>query len=126
MPVLKPAGEPILFPGIGAANAVIASMEASPMKDDLKALIAETRALRAYGYYYAMDYFGNVPLFTEAKVDANDLPKTASRKEVYEFVVKEFTEAAAELPSIKEVNRAAYYPRLTKKRRYIQRWLPST
>lgn len=107
-----------LFPGIGAANAVIASMEASPMKDDLKALIAETRALRAYGYYYAMDYFGNVPLFTEAKVDANDLPKTASRKEVYEFVVKEFTEAAAELPSIKEVNRTAYYPRLTKEAVY--------
>ena len=107
-----------LFPGIGAANAVIASMEASPMKDDLKALIAETRALRAYGYYYAMDYFGNVPLFTEAKVDANDLPKTASRKEVYEFVVKEFTEAAAELPSIKEVNRTAYYPRLTKEAEY--------
>ena len=59
-----------LFPGIGAANAVLASMESSPMKDELKALIAETRALRAYGYYYAMDYFGNVPLFTGAKVAA--------------------------------------------------------
>lgn len=107
-----------LFPGIGAANAVIASMESSPMRDQLKPLIAETRALRAYGYYYAMDYFGNVPLFTGAKVDANDLPKTAPRKEIFDFVVKEFAEAAADLPSITEVNRASYYPRLTKEAVY--------
>lgn len=107
-----------IFPGIGAANAVIASMESSPMRDELKPLIAETRALRAYGYYYAMDYFGNVPLFTGAKVDANDLPKTTPRKEIFDFVVKEFTEAAADLPSVTEVNRTSYYPRLTKEAVY--------
>lgn len=115
---LERVWEQSIFKIIGGANAVLASMEASPLKDDLKALMAETRALRAYGYYYAMDYFGNVPLFTGAKVDANNLPKTASRKEIYNFIVKEFTEAATELPSIKEVNRASYYPRLTKEAIY--------
>lgn len=115
---LERVWEQSIFKVIGGANAVLASMEASPLKDDLKALIAETRALRAYGYYYAMDYFGNVPLFTGAKVDANNLPKTESRKTIYDFVVKEFTEAAEDLPSIKEVNRASYYPRLTKEAVY--------
>lgn len=115
---LERVWEQSIFKIIGAANAVIASMESSPMRDQLKPLIAETRALRAYGYYYAMDYFGNVPLFTGAKVDANDLPKTAPRKEIFDFVVKEFAEAAADLPSITEVNRASYYPRLTKEAVY--------
>lgn len=115
---LERVWEQSIFRVIGGANAVLASMEASPLKDDLKALIAEARALRAYGYYYAMDYFGNVPLFTGAKVDANDLPKTESRAVIYDFVVKEFLEAAAELPSIKDVNRASYYPRFTKEAVY--------
>lgn len=115
---LERVWEQSIFKIIGGANAVLASMESSPMRDNLKPLIAETRALRAYGYYYAMDYFGNVPLFTGAKVDANDLPKTAPRKEIFDFVVKEFTEAAADLPSITEVNRASYYPRLTKEAVY--------
>lgn len=115
---LERVWEQSIFKIIGGANAVLASMESSPMRDNLKPLIAETRALRAYGYYYAMDYFGNVPLFTGAKVDANDLPKTAPRKEIFDFVVKEFAEAAADLPSITEVNRASYYPRLTKEAVY--------
>ncbi len=115
---LERVWEGSIFKVIGGANAVLASMEASPLKDNLKVLIAETRALRAYGYYYAMDYFGNVPLFTGAKVDANNLPKTESRKAVYDFIVKEFSEAAAELPSVKEVNRASYYPRFTKEAIY--------
>lgn len=107
-----------VFPGIGAANAVIASLKASPIADELKPLIAETRALRAYGYYYAMDYWGNVPVFTEARVDPNNLPKTTPRADVFDFIVNEFTEAAKDLPSITEVNRTEYYPRLTKESVY--------
>lgn len=107
-----------VFPGIGAANAVMASLEASPIVESLKPLIAEVRALRAYGYYYAMDYWGNVPVFTEARVDPNNLPKTTPRAEVFKFVVDEFTEAAKDLPSIKEVNKTDYYPRLTKEAVY--------
>ncbi len=107
-----------LFPGIGAANTVLASLEESTIKDELSALIAEVRALRAYGYYYAMDYFGNVPLFTGAKIDANDLPVTTSRKGIYEFIVQEFLDAAKDLPSVTEVNRLYYYPRFTKEAVY--------
>lgn len=101
-----------LFPGIGANNAVIEAMEASPVKDKLKGPIAEARALRAYEYFYAMDYFGNVPLFTDARPDANNMPSSTPRKDVYDFVVKELSAAAADLPSVNDVD-ASYYPRLT-------------
>ncbi len=107
-----------LFNTIGAANAVIESLEESPKADELAALIAETRALRAYGYFYAMDFWGNVPLFTDARVDSKNLPSTNTRKEVYDFVVREMTEAAAVLPSVTEVSKQDYYPRFTKEAVY--------
>lgn len=107
-----------IFPGIGADNAVLASMEASPMAETtLKAPIAEARALRAYEYFYAMDYFGNVPIFTDPRPSADNMPTTNSRAEVYDFVVSEFLAAAADLPSAKDVD-ASYYPRLTKEAVY--------
>lgn len=106
-----------IFPGIGADNAVLEAMQASPVADKLSGPIAETRALRAYEYFYAMDYFGIVPLFTAARPDAKNMPKTTPRKEVYDFVVKEFLEAAEDLPSAKDVD-ASYYPRLTKEAVY--------
>lgn len=106
-----------IFPGIGADNAVLASMQASPMADDIKGPIAEARTLRAYEYFYAMDYFGNVPLFTDARPDANNMPTTTPRKEVYDFIVSELTAAAEDLPSAKDVD-ASYYPRLTKEAAY--------
>lgn len=107
-----------VFQEIGAANAVLGSLESSPKADSFKAMIAEVRALRAFGYYRAMDWFGNVPIFTDARVEASNLPKTNTRKEVYEFVVKEFTEAATDLPSVTAIDRSAYYPRFTKEAVY--------
>ncbi|MBP1639744.1 MAG: outer membrane protein SusD [Bacteroidetes bacterium] len=107
-----------IFQEIGAANAVLASLEASPKAADFKAMIAEVKALRAYGYYRAMDWWGNVPICTTARVDATNLPKTSTRAEVYKFVVDEFTAAAADLPSVTSVTRSSYYPRLTKEAVY--------
>jgi len=107
-----------IFPEIGTANAVLESLEQSPNKDNFKALIAETRALRAYGYFYAMDLWGNVPIFTKARVDVNNLPKTNTRKEVYNFVVSEMLAAAEDMPSVTTVTKSSYYPRLTKEAIY--------
>jgi len=107
-----------IFQEIGAANAVLASLESSPKADNFKAMIAEVRALRAFGYYRAMDWWGNVPVFTDAKVDASNLPSTTPRADVYTFVVDEFNAAAADLPSVNDVNRTSYYPRFTKETVY--------
>ena len=107
-----------IFQEIGTANAVLESLEGSPNSANLKALIAETRALRAYGYFYAMDYWGNVPIFTKARVDPQNLPATNSRKEVFEFIESEMLAAVADMPSVTEVNKASYYPRFTKEAIY--------
>lgn len=102
-----------IFPGIGLDNSLIETFEASPLKDQLKGVIAEVRALRAYQYYYAMDCFGNVPICTDARVSTTNLPTTSPRADVFNFVVEEFKLAIADLPSVKEVD-ASYYPRFTK------------
>lgn len=107
-----------IFGMIGAANAVIQSLEESPNADNLKALIAETRGLRAFAYFYAMDFWGNVPIFTDARVDPNNLPSTDSRADVFDFVVTEMLAAAQDLPSVNDVNRTEYYPRFTKEAIY--------
>lgn len=102
-----------IFPAIGMCNSLIETFESSPLKDQLKGVIAEARAIRAFEYFYAMDGFGNVPLTTSARVDANNLPETAPRAEIFKFVVDELKAAIADLPSVKDVD-ASYYPRFTK------------
>ena len=47
-----------IFQEIGIANAVLESLQASPNSDNLKGLIAETRALRAYGYFLCYGLLG--------------------------------------------------------------------
>ncbi|MDB5249433.1 MAG: outer membrane protein SusD [Segetibacter sp.] len=107
-----------IFQEIGTANAVLESLEKSPNAANLKGLIAETRALRAYGYFYAMDLWGNVPLVTTARIEPANLPKTNSRKEVFDFVTSQMLKAADDLPSVKTVQKTAYYPRFTKEAVY--------
>lgn len=107
-----------IFQEIGTANAVLQSLETSPNSANLKPLIAETRALRAYGYFYAMDLWGNVPIVTTARIDPKKLPVTNTRKEVFEFVTSEMLKAVEDLPSVKTVNKTAYYPRFTKEAIY--------
>ncbi|OUJ72179.1 RagB/SusD family nutrient uptake outer membrane protein [Hymenobacter crusticola] len=106
-----------IFQEIGTANAVIESLESSPNKANFPGVIAEARALRAYGYFYAMDLWGNVPIFTQARVDPKNLPTNNTRAEVFAFVEKEMLAAVNDLPSVKNVS-ASYYPRLTKEAVY--------
>ena len=107
-----------IFQEIGTANAVIESLQASANPDKLKAIIAEARFLRAYGYFFAMDNWGNVPLVTVARIDPNNLPATTPRADIYKFIESEMLAAAADLPSAKSVNHTAYYPRFTKESVY--------
>lgn len=82
-----------IFQVIGGANAVLENLEASPNAGNLTALIAETRALRAYGYFFAMDYWGNVPIVTTARIDPNNLPTNSSREDVFKFIETEMLAA---------------------------------
>lgn len=107
-----------VFRTIGSANAIIESLQSSPNVPNLKAQIAEARGIRAYAYFYAMDLWGNVPIVTTARIEPTNLPTNKTRKEVFDFVIAELTAAAVDLPSVKTVNRAAYYPRMTKEAAY--------
>ena len=104
------------FRTVGQANALIASLDASGLPN-VKGAKAELQALRAYAYFYLMDLYGNVPIFTEPKVDPNNLPEQNTRTEVFNFVVEELKAAAEDLPSQTEVGQE-YYGRLTKEAAY--------
>lgn len=69
-----------------------------------KRVIAEARFLRATQYLYLSTYFGPVPLVTGVlqPEQANKVTKTPLG-DIQAFVAKEFTEAAADLPTAKQL-----------------------
>lgn len=104
------------FQVVGQANALIVSLESSGL-DIVEGPIAELRALRAYAYFYLMDLYGPVPVFTLPKVDPLNLPEQNSRSEVFDFVITELTEASINLPTKAETP-SNYYGRFTKEAAY--------
>ncbi|MBR0525289.1 MAG: RagB/SusD family nutrient uptake outer membrane protein [Prevotella sp.] len=70
--------------------------------------LAELRALRAYYYWLICDNFGDAPLVTTME---QGLPQKATRKELYDFLVSELTEA---IPDLSENQDASTYGRFNK------------
>lgn len=70
-----------------------------------EALDAELRAFRAFYHFLAMDYFGNVPIVSTY---STELPKQATRTEVYNFIEQELTSV---LPKLSKTVGGAYYGR---------------
>ena len=100
------------FSGINAANRVIYQIESGtiPLEGAAKVSIpAELKAVRAYGYSLLLDNFGNVPIVTD--FTATELPTQSTRKEVYDFVVKELTGA---IPQLSDATGTAMYGRMNK------------
>lgn len=86
------------YSSITKANMVIMQIEDGtlPLQENVaKSAIAELRAARALAYYLLLDNHGNVPIVTDYR-DV-ELPQQKSRKELYDFVVKELTEAIPDL-----------------------------
>ncbi|WP_031530787.1 RagB/SusD family nutrient uptake outer membrane protein [Dyadobacter crusticola] len=85
------------FRSITTANRVLSQIEDGeiPLTTGKEQIQAELRAVRAFAYYLLLDNHGNVPIVTDFK-DIN-LPKQSTRKEVYDFVVKELTEVMPNL-----------------------------
>jgi len=100
-----------VFSGINAANRVIYQIESGVIPTDAAtktSVIAELRALRAHYYMMLLDNFGNVPIVTD--FTSTELPAQSTRQQVYDFVVKELTEA---MPNLSAVTGAATYGRMT-------------
>jgi starch-binding outer membrane protein, SusD/RagB family len=99
------------FGGINTANRVIYQIEsgAIPMESGKDALLAELKTARAFYYSILLDTHGNVPIVTD--YSSTELPTQSTRQQVYDFVVKELTDA---IPLLSETVDKSTYARFTK------------
>lgn len=100
------------FNGINGVNRVLYQIDSGvvPVAASSKTgLESELRALRAYYYWLLLDNFGNVPIVTDFK--STTLPTQATRQQVYDFVVKELTDA---IPNLSDTTGTAMYGRVNK------------
>ena len=83
------------YSGITNCNRVIYQVESGiipVLETDKVAVIAEMKLLRASYYWVLCDFFGNVPIVTDFDIPLGYLPEQNTRKEVYDFIVKELTD----------------------------------
>src|SRR5213596_1335842 len=59
---------------------------------------AEARFLRALSYWHGIDFFGDIPLITEADL-VGTLPQQSTRAAIYDFLVSELNAIKADLPA---------------------------
>ena len=80
--------------------------------NEFHAYTAEVRALRAIYYWYLLDLFGRVPIFTNTSLSMNDVFQS-ERSELFKFVYDELLEACYNLPKKNSVGESDYYGRVT-------------
>lgn len=84
---------------VNRANQVITNVPNIDMDTTLRTrLIAEAKMLRAYFYFNLVRIYGGVPIYDGLPADGNYLKARNTSDEVYEFIVKDLTEAAQVLP----------------------------
>lgn len=86
---------------IRRANLFLANVDQVPGDQELnKRMKAEIRFLRAYYYYDLMQWFGPLPIISEAQDDVGEsaFVAKASKEEFYRFLIDELAEAALYLP----------------------------
>lgn len=101
------------FAGVTNCNRIIYQLESGgiPLTQGKENVIAELKVLRASYYYILCDLFGNVPIVTDFNVPAGFLPQQSTRKQVYDFIVKEITD---NLPLLSDKNDQSTYARFNK------------
>lgn len=92
-----------VFGGISKCNLIIQSVNAlSPAPPTLPSIIAQVKTIRAYYYYLAMSVFGNVPIVTDTTTTS--APPTASRADVFNFIVSDLTSSLPDLTTEVDAN----------------------
>ncbi len=81
--------------------------------EELPVYRAEVRAFRALYYYHLMDLFARVPLVLSSSTPLKEV-KQNSRKEVFDFVVKELQESEPLLETAYSNRSGNYYGRITR------------
>ncbi|MFV0291315.1 MAG: RagB/SusD family nutrient uptake outer membrane protein [Mangrovibacterium sp.] len=81
---------------VSFCNSFIENAEVLSSDGEVKYFIAEARFIRAFAYYYLLDFYGNVPVQT---VVTSNLPEQNSRLEVFNFIESELLEVKSLLKS---------------------------
>ncbi|MBA4409769.1 MAG: RagB/SusD family nutrient uptake outer membrane protein [Bacteroidota bacterium] len=91
----------IAYQDINTLNGVL-EFGATIKLDDAtrKSYLAQAKFLRGFYYFHLVQTFGDVPLHLEFVTDAKSSDSRAPLVEVYNAVIKDLTEAVAELPVI--------------------------
>jgi len=101
-----------LYSGVMNANRVIEQLRTgkvpAPVGVDKASLVSEMKVARAFYYWLLLDNFGDVTLDTSTTIAL--LPKTP-RKDIYQFVVNEITQA---IPTLSDQNDKLMYGRFNK------------
>lgn len=84
------------FDGISICNQVLYQLETSPVEFSTKEnIVAEIKIIRAFYYFNALDWFGNIPITTDFK--DTEIPEQRIPKEVFDFIESEIKENAGKL-----------------------------
>lgn len=101
------------YAGVTNCNRLIYQIESGliPLGETKEATIAELKALRASYYYILCDIYGNVPIVTQFDLPEGFLPEQSTRKQVYDFIIKELTEA---IPLLNDKSDGSTYGKFNK------------
>lgn len=94
------------YTAINDCNRILYEFAKAGIKNE--AMEAEIRVARAWWYSVLCDQYGNVPIQTNYDVPADFLPETASRQEVFDFVISELSASVDKLAK-KSYGRWDYY-----------------
>lgn len=103
----------MVFQGISACNEIL-SVISDINFDNKERVLAEIKILRAFYYYWGMDYWGNIPFSTS--YGSKELPLQKDRGFVYEFIMQEIDE---NIDFLQETPTTQYYGRVTKAMAYM-------
>lgn len=91
----------IAFQDINTLNGVLKYAQTVDLPEQTrKVYIAQAKFLRAFWYFYLVQTFGDVPLHKEFITEPSQAASRQPVAEVYELIIQDLTEAAADLPSV--------------------------
>ena len=94
-----------LFIDINTANGVLEFGANADIPAATKTqLLAQAKFLRGFCYFYLVTTFGQVPLHTTFNTSASSADAPAPLADLYALMIKDFTEAAADLPNTPAAN----------------------
>ncbi|MBJ7881953.1 RagB/SusD family nutrient uptake outer membrane protein [Gelidibacter salicanalis] len=97
----------LVFEGISACNEILSVI--TPIEfNNKERVVGEIKILRAYYYYWAIDYWGNVPYSVDFA--ETELPQQQNRKFIFDFIVNEINDNVG---ALQDLPTPEYYGRVT-------------